>query len=85
MRTDYLNSVRWHSDRFALDAELAAYLARKKARFGELPIHYLARSVQAGKKIKASDFFKVLGVFIFCAFVPMKYWKLTEEKTGNEV
>lgn len=85
VRTDYLNSVRWHSDRFALDAELAAYLARRKARFDELPIRYLARSVQEGKKIKASDFFKVLGVFIFCAFVPMKYWSKKEMKSANEV
>ncbi len=75
VKMDFLRDVRWHSDRFALDAELAGYLARRKCRFMELPIQYFARSVKEGKKIKASDFFKVLAVFFFCAFVPMNYWK----------
>jgi hypothetical protein len=43
------------TNRFAIDPEINAKLAKMGARIIELPIAYQARSAKQGKKIKAKD------------------------------
>jgi glycosyltransferase involved in cell wall biosynthesis len=53
---------------FGFDAELVARLLGRGARIYEVPVHYRARSREQGKKIKAIDGVRILGVFIRCRF-----------------
>lgn len=51
-RAEDLRSIVLRSDGFDYDWELAAKLARKGLRFGEVPVSYVARSRAEGKKIR---------------------------------
>lgn len=55
---------------FETDHELTAKLLRSGVRIIEVPISYRPRSVEEGKKIKASDFFVALWTFLKFRFVP---------------
>ena len=55
IRTDLLRSIPLRSDRFGFEPEITAKLARRKARFHEIPITYQARSYAEGKKIGVRD------------------------------
>jgi glycosyltransferase involved in cell wall biosynthesis len=54
-RRDLLQSIRLRSNRFAFEPEITAKLARRKARFYEIPISYFGRDYSEGKKIRWSD------------------------------
>jgi hypothetical protein len=50
-----LQSLRLRSDRFGFEPEVTAKLARRRARFYEVPISYFGRDYSEGKKIRWTD------------------------------
>lgn len=54
-RADILQNMRLTSQRFGIEVELTAYVAKIRARIYELPIHYFPRSRLQGKKISWKD------------------------------
>lgn len=54
-RADLLKSMRLTSQRFGIEVELTAYVAKTSARIFELPIHYYPRTRLQGKKINWKD------------------------------
>jgi glycosyltransferase involved in cell wall biosynthesis len=55
VRADVLKSLPLVSDRFGLEVELTAKLARARARVWEIPISYSGRTYAEGKKIDWRD------------------------------
>lgn len=54
-RSDLLKSMNLRSERFGIEVELTAYLAKTSARLFELPIYYYPRTYLQGKKINWKD------------------------------
>ena len=54
-RRDVLRGVEITQNRFGFEPEITAKLARRKARFTELPIRYNGRGYEEGKKIGMRD------------------------------
>jgi glycosyltransferase involved in cell wall biosynthesis len=65
-RRDVLDQIlpTLKSNRFGIEPELAAKVARRKFRVFELPISYAARSYREGKKITWRDGFKAIGAIV---------------------
>jgi len=59
-RADLIQSMRLQSQRFGIEVELTAYVAKTRARIYELPIHYYPRTQLQGKKINWKDGFAAL-------------------------
>ena len=57
-RRDVLDSVELNQNRFGVEPEITAKLARRGYRFVEVPITYQPRSYAEGKKIGIKDLFK---------------------------
>ncbi|HAZ10407.1 MAG TPA: glycosyl transferase [Candidatus Omnitrophica bacterium] len=53
-------SLSLKSDRFDIEAEITCKLLKKGVKIFEVPITYMPRGWDEGKKIRAKDFFKVL-------------------------
>lgn len=54
-RADLMKSMKLESNRFGIEVEMTAYLAKTSARIFELPIHYYPRTSLQGKKINWKD------------------------------
>jgi glycosyltransferase involved in cell wall biosynthesis len=54
-RADLLKAMNLKSNRFGIEVELTAYVAKTRARILEMPIHYYPRTVLQGKKINWRD------------------------------
>lgn len=67
-RKSLLNGVTVHADGFHFEAEFTAKLARRGARFGEVPISFVGRTHAEGKKIKATDALYVIQKLVACRF-----------------
>ncbi|NLE30547.1 MAG: glycosyltransferase family 2 protein [Phycisphaerae bacterium] len=66
IRKSFLEGIKIRSERFGIEPELTAKLARRKARFVEMPISYSFRSYAEGKKITWRDGVKaVLSILYF--------------------
>jgi glycosyltransferase involved in cell wall biosynthesis len=59
-RRDVVQPLRLRSNRFGFEPEVTAKLARKKARFYEIPISYFGRDYTEGKKIRWHDGLRAL-------------------------
>ena len=66
MRTDLFRSLPLRERGFAIEPEIAARLLRAGERIHEVPIHYHARSREAGKKLTAYDGIRVLRTLVRC-------------------
>ena len=66
MRTDLFRSLPLRERGFAIEPEIAARVLRAGQRIHEVPIHYQARSREAGKKLTAYDGIRVLRTLIRC-------------------
>jgi glycosyltransferase involved in cell wall biosynthesis len=55
MPTDLMRSLDLHENGFGIEAEITGRLLRAGAHIYEVPISYVARSREEGKKIKPSD------------------------------
>ena len=63
-RRELLQTIPLRSDRFGFEPEVTAKLARRHARFYEVPISYYGRDYSEGKKIRWTDGFAALGAVI---------------------
>ena len=80
-RTQILKSIPLRSNRFGLEPEITAKIAKRGLRVYEVPIRYDGRTYLEGKKITWKDGVTALGVIL-------KYWlidDLYDEKIGHEV
>ena len=66
MRTELFRSLPLKERGFAIEPEIAARLLRSGERIHEVPIHYRARSREAGKKLTATDGLRVLRTLVRC-------------------
>lgn len=66
METDLLRSLRLRERGFAIEAEIAARVLRAGARIYEVPVAYMARSREEGKKLTAVDGLRVLRTLLRC-------------------
>ena len=60
MRLDLMKSLRLRSNRFEIEPEITAKIARAKVRIYEVPISYTPRDHSNGKKIGVRDGLKAL-------------------------
>ena len=54
-RREVLDKIRIQSDRFGVEPELTAKVARLRARIYEVPVSYYGRTYEEGKKINWRD------------------------------
>lgn len=66
--TALMRRIALQSTGFELCAEITGKLLKEHVRIIEIPISYQPRSVAAGKKIGARDFFKAIGTYWRCRF-----------------
>lgn len=66
-RREFLQSIPIRSNRFGVEPELTAKVAKRGARVFEVPISYCGRSYQEGKKITWKDGVAALGTIL-------RYW-----------
>jgi dolichol-phosphate hexosyltransferase len=66
MRTDLFRSLPLRERGFAIEPEIAARVLRSGERIHEVPIHYRARSREAGKKLTTMDGLRVLRTLVRC-------------------
>lgn len=57
---DVIDSIRIEQDRFGIEPEITAKLARRGFRFVEVPITYNSRGYDEGKKIGVKDLFNAI-------------------------
>jgi hypothetical protein len=69
VRRPLLQSINLRADRFTIEPEITAKLARMKARFYEVPISYHGRDYSQGKKIGWKD-----GLAAFWAIVRYRFF-----------
>jgi SAM-dependent methyltransferase len=55
INTELLKSIPLRSNDFRFEVEIVSKLAKRRARVFEVPIRYMARSQEEGKKIRARD------------------------------
>jgi glycosyltransferase involved in cell wall biosynthesis len=68
IRTDVFRSLPLRSPGFAIEPEITARLVQRGERIFEVPVHYRARATEEGKKLTATDGFRVLGTLLRCRF-----------------
>jgi glycosyltransferase involved in cell wall biosynthesis len=66
MRTELFRSLDLKERGFAIEPEIAARLLTSGERIHEVPIHYRARSREAGKKLTSMDGLRVLRTLVRC-------------------
>lgn len=59
IKRSVLNGIELKAKSFDFDSEITAKIIKKKIKIKELPIKYIPRSVEEGKKLHWSDGFKV--------------------------
>jgi dolichol-phosphate hexosyltransferase len=68
MPTELMRSLDLRANGFTIEAEMTARLLRARARIYEVPIKYVARRREEGKKIRPSDGFRGLLTLLRCRF-----------------
>jgi dolichol-phosphate hexosyltransferase len=66
LRTELFRSLELRERGFAVEAEITARLLRRGIRVYEVPIEYVARSREEGKKLTAMDGLRVLRTLVRC-------------------
>ena len=66
METDLFRSLPLRERGFAIEPEIAARVLKAGERIHEVPIHYHARSREAGKKLTTLDGLRVLRTLVRC-------------------
>ena len=67
-RTSLIKNLKIKADGFDFEAEFTARLAQQAARFSEVPISFIGRSFEEGKKIRAADAVHVIRKLLNCKF-----------------
>ncbi len=66
MRTDIMRSLNLRSNDFKIEPEIAAKVLRLGYRIYEVPVSYMGRTYEEGKKIKQSDGLKAIVMLLQC-------------------
>jgi glycosyltransferase involved in cell wall biosynthesis len=66
LRTELFRSLELRERGFAVEAEITARLLRRGIRIYEVPIEYVARSREEGKKLTAADGLRVIRTLVRC-------------------
>lgn len=69
MRTDIMRSLNLESNDFRLEPEITAKVLRQGHRIYEVPVSYLGRTYEEGKKMKA-----IQGLYAVIALVRYRLW-----------
>lgn len=64
VKTDLLKSIPIRSNDFRFEVEITLKLAKRRARIFEVPIRYLPRSYEEGKKIRGRDGIRALAAML---------------------
>lgn len=75
INTVLLKSIPLRSDDFRFEVEIVFKLAKRRARVFEVPVRYLPRTQEEGKKIKARDGFRALTAMMRFFFIDDLYKK----------
>jgi glycosyltransferase involved in cell wall biosynthesis len=70
MRTDIMRGLDLESSDFRLEPEITAKVLRRGHRIYEIPISYLGRTYEEGKKMKPSQ-----GFYAILALLRYRFWK----------
>ncbi len=70
IRTELFRSLPLREAGFAIEPEITARLVQRGERIYEVPVHYLARRTDEGKKLTALDGFRVLRTLMRCRVTP---------------
>jgi dolichol-phosphate hexosyltransferase len=70
IRTEVFRSLPLRASGFTIEPEIAARLLQRGERIFEVPVHYNARSTEAGKKLTAMDGVRVVGELLRCRLTP---------------
>lgn len=82
VRGPLLKSIPIRSNDFRMEPEITAKLAKRQARIFEVPISYVGRTYQEGKKIGWRDGFKALGAILRWTVVDDAY---AEDAYGSQI
>jgi glycosyltransferase involved in cell wall biosynthesis len=66
MRTDIMRSLQLQSNDFRIEPEIAAKVLRLGYRIYEVPISYMGRTYEEGKKIRKIDGFRAILTLLHC-------------------
>jgi glycosyltransferase involved in cell wall biosynthesis len=77
IKTDLLKSIPLRSNDFRFEVEITLKLAKRRARIFEVPIRYLPRSYEEGKKIRARDGVRALSAMV-------RYWLIDDIYHADE-
>lgn len=69
VRTDILRDLRLESNDFRIEPEIAAKLLRRGYRIYEVPVSYLGRTYEEGKKMKP-----IQGIYAIVALLKYRFW-----------
>ena len=75
-RLQSLKTIPLRSNRFGIEPEITAKIAKRKLRVHEVPINYHARTYAEGKKIKWKD-------GIVAIYIILKYWLINDSVKKN--
>ncbi|MDW8234822.1 MAG: glycosyltransferase family 2 protein [Roseiflexaceae bacterium] len=70
VRTDILRSLQLESNDFRIEPEIAAKVLRRGYRIYEVPVSYLGRTYEEGKKMKP-----IQGFYAIFALVKYRFWR----------
>jgi hypothetical protein len=66
LRTDLFRSLTLRARGFEIEPEITAGLLRRGEPIFEVPVHYAARSREAGKKLRPLDALRVAATLLRC-------------------
>lgn len=69
VRTDILRDLRLESNDFRIEPEIAAKVLRRGYRIYEVPVSYLGRTYEEGKKMKP-----IQGIYAIVALLKYRFW-----------
>lgn len=73
IRSDILKNLRLKADTFTFEPELTCRLAQWGARIYEIPISYVGRTYEEGKKIRAIDGLWAILQILYCKFFDSRF------------
>jgi glycosyltransferase involved in cell wall biosynthesis len=82
-RSEYARRLDLRANRFDIEPEITAKLARMGARLYEVPISYAGRTFEEGKKITWRDGFAAIWTLVKWRFKPLKVGEQTLENIGS--
>lgn len=68
MRTDIMRSLNLESNDFRIEPEITAKILRRGYRIYEVPVSYLGRTYEEGKKMKPSQGFYAIAALLWYRF-----------------